>query len=181
MCLSVLLTSLLTKQIYTKMKISIWCHLSYLRWLLYFGPFILGEKGCFYYKDVALQGINPTPSVCAASVLALVTPTLYTAIFSTKLLQPVLPAAWHLTPSLSHPKGCVVGSRWHSTELNVQMPAMQYSKAVQQRLECWWDTRTALRLLSILNKFCQPSLGKTNSLLKYVNAMTWLTWEFLSN
>lgn len=116
-------TSPLTQQTYTKMKISIWCHLSYLTWLLHFGPFILGEKECFYYKDVALQGINPTPSVCAASVLALVTPTLYTAIFSTKLLQPVLPAVWHLTPSLSHPKGCVVGSRWHSTELNVQMPA----------------------------------------------------------
>lgn len=44
-------------------------------------------------KDVAPQGVNPTPSVCTASVLALVTPTLYTAIFSTKLLQPLLPAA----------------------------------------------------------------------------------------
>lgn len=162
------------------MKISIWCHLNYLRWLLHFGPFILGEKECFYYKDVALQGINSTPSVCAASVLALVTPTLYTAIFSTKLLQPLLPAAWHLTPSLLHPKGCVVGSRWHSTELNVQMPTWVISWHCS-REECWWNARTALSLLSIHNKFCQSSLGKTNSLLKYVHAITWLTCEFLSN
>lgn len=65
-------------------------------------------------KDVDTEGVNPMPSGYVANSSHLCHTRIYKAIFSIKLLQPSLPAVWHLTLSSEHPKGYVFISGWVS-------------------------------------------------------------------